>query len=250
MSFTESIKRCMGKKYASIQGRAPMSEFWWFFLYVWGVLAILVLTISGIGSSFNQSRKVESVIGIVALIWWVVHIIPYLCVLVRRFHDSDTSGMNLFWLLVPYFGPIWILVIAISSKSPGINKYGYPYPQNDIRFTEQDYALLSMKLNQANMEVHGAPPCVYGYKCIPLEAIPFIQDWEAQKAHQTTVSRSNNETNIKNQYTEYLPNQSNEVYSKENPKEITKCCPSCGSPVREDGASFCWKCGSPLTEQT
>ena len=240
MSFTESIKRCMGKKYASIQGRAPMSEFWWFVLYLWGGPCILALIFTGIGSLFNKTNEVMPFYGGTIIVWWLVHIVPSLCVQVRRFHDSGHSGTNIFWVFIPYIGAIWILMLELTSGSKGINKYGYPYPQNYIRFTEQDFVLLSMKLNQANMEVYGAPPCVYGYKCIPLEAIPFIQKWEAGKVKQP-IPETSEETKGENTL---LFQSSNSNSSSTVIKKGEIICPKCGNAIKDKESMFCRYCGT------
>ena len=86
MTFSESIKRCMGSKFSSMTGRAPLSEFWWFILYYWiGFIAIGLLGF-GISSAFKKS---DNIALIVIILWWLVHFIPYICVLVRRFHDNN-----------------------------------------------------------------------------------------------------------------------------------------------------------------
>ena len=79
MTFTQSIKVCF-QKFAGFNGRAPRSEYWWFFLFT---LIVRVVTgwIPGLGI----------VISLVILL-------PSLAVTVRRLHDTNRTG---WWVLLP-----------------------------------------------------------------------------------------------------------------------------------------------------
>jgi len=101
------------KKYASFEGRASRSEFWWVGLFVWAVSVIL----GGIG---NQIEAVTYLAGLFQL----AVIVPYLAVGARRLHDTGRSGW--WWLigLVPCVGAIVLIVFwATGPKAEG-DKYG------------------------------------------------------------------------------------------------------------------------------
>lgn len=92
MTFGESISTCF-KKYATFDGRATRSEYWWFFLFTF-----LVSAATGIVS--------EMLSGLFTL----AVLLPSLAVGVRRLHDIDKSG----WFLLVWFIPIigWIVMIV------------------------------------------------------------------------------------------------------------------------------------------
>ncbi len=104
MSFVESIKICLTKKYSSFSGRASRSEFWFFYIFIligYIICFTLIMTIS-----FN-------------LFWLMVvfilgMIVPAIAVTTRRLHDINKSGWFQF---LPF--PVGILerVAATSSES-------------------------------------------------------------------------------------------------------------------------------------
>ena len=96
MTFGESIKTCFSK-YATFEGRASRSEFWWFFL----------LTCVG------------GYIPVVGWLFALASIIPYLAVSVRRLHDTGHCG---WWCLCP----IYNLVLFARASDEGANEYGEP----------------------------------------------------------------------------------------------------------------------------
>ena len=42
MNFINSIKICYTKKYAKFEGRASRSEFWYFILFYYGIIALTI----------------------------------------------------------------------------------------------------------------------------------------------------------------------------------------------------------------
>jgi uncharacterized membrane protein YhaH (DUF805 family) len=104
MTFGESISTCFSK-YATFEGRASRSEYWWFFLFaLLGSLATGMLgpVLSGLFS--------------------LAILLPSLAVGARRLHDIDKSGWFLLVGLVPLVGWIILIVWAVQeSKEP--NRY-------------------------------------------------------------------------------------------------------------------------------
>ena len=129
MSFTEAVRTCISK-YATFDGRATRSEFWWFYLFIVLVSAIgyipfLILAALGSGDS-----GVSTIFGILAVIWMIVWIIamialiiPQLAVGCRRLHDRGQSGWLQLLLLVPC-GNIVLIVFWVMEGTPGDNAYG------------------------------------------------------------------------------------------------------------------------------
>ena len=74
MTFTESIRTCVIKKYLDWNGRASRSEFWWFYL-----TSTILCSVTN---------------GIVGLLLFC----PMICATTRRLHDTGRSG---WWQLMP-----------------------------------------------------------------------------------------------------------------------------------------------------
>lgn len=103
MTFTESISTCFSK-YATFDGTASRSEYWWFFLFL--VLTGLVLSMAS---------------DTVAAIFNLATIIPSLAAGARRLHDTDRSGWWQLLLLIPIIG--WIAVIVLLAQESKPNRY-------------------------------------------------------------------------------------------------------------------------------
>ena len=101
MTFGESISTCFSK-YATFDGRATRSEFWWFYLFT-----VLASAAAGLIS--------ETVSGLFSL----AVLLPSLAVGARRLHDVDKSAWFLLLWLIPIIG--WIVLIfwnVQDSKEP------------------------------------------------------------------------------------------------------------------------------------
>ena len=89
-SFGQAISSCF-KRYATFDGRASKSEFWWFSLFC------VLLGITYIGS--------------------LVTLLPSLAVAWRRMHDVGKPGA---FCLIPIYG----LILCFQDSQPGPNQYG------------------------------------------------------------------------------------------------------------------------------
>lgn len=83
MDFMTAVRICLTEKYATFQGRARRSEYWWFFLF-----AVVLSIVS-------------------SLIWWVLYLLVALALLApalgagfRRLQDTGRPG----WYIVIPFG--------------------------------------------------------------------------------------------------------------------------------------------------
>ena len=118
MDIQQSIKTCF-KKFATFDGRASRSEYWWFqFFYILVVIVAVILDGVLVGGNLETAGALEIVSQLILLL-------PALAVTARRLHDVDRSG---WWMLVgitivgliPLF--IWWLAPGTNKK----NKYGNP----------------------------------------------------------------------------------------------------------------------------
>ena len=114
MDFWSAVKSVFGK-YATFQGRACRSEYWYFYLFdiiVLLIAAIIDLAIFG------------SDVSVVGSIWALATLIPIIAVGVRRLHDIDRTGWWLLLSLIPLIGWIILLVWFCTRGTAGSNRFG------------------------------------------------------------------------------------------------------------------------------
>jgi uncharacterized membrane protein YhaH (DUF805 family) len=113
------------KKYATFAGRARRREYWMFTLWNFIVCAILGIVAT---VALSISPKAALITDMVLLAYCLLTLLPALSVTVRRLHDTSRSG-GWFWIcLVPFVGPIVLLVFTLLDSAPGTNLYG-PSPK-------------------------------------------------------------------------------------------------------------------------
>lgn len=101
MTFGESISTCFAK-YATFEGRASRSEYWWFFLFT--------LLASVASSIVSETLSALFSLGV---------LLPSLAVGARRLHDINRSGWFLLLWLIPIVGWIVLIVWAVQEgKEP------------------------------------------------------------------------------------------------------------------------------------
>lgn len=137
MTFSQSLKTCLLKKYFFVfKGRASRSEFWWFMLFILVVDA----------ASFLIFGRLPARPGIsLSLIVSLLLLPPNLGVTVRRFHDRNLRG---WWIIIPIASVfLWMaggqqssqmmdilnmlmglgyLLILILPGQPETNRFGPP----------------------------------------------------------------------------------------------------------------------------
>ena len=140
MTFGQSIKYCFSN-YATFNGRASRSQFWWFILFTTIVSLILAvpyyvglatsprsLEISGSNASalYTELNGLAIFGLIITIIWGLATLLPTLAVGCRRLHDTDRSGwwQLLYFLCCCIVGPIVIIVFWCLPGTPGPNRFG------------------------------------------------------------------------------------------------------------------------------
>lgn len=126
MSFTQAISSVFGK-YAVFHGRASRSEFWWWFLFVMLLFAVLnlidgyfILPMLGFEPFEENGGQPLSVLVALGVF------LPNLAVAIRRLHDSDRTG---WWILigfVPVVGIVVLIYFYVQRGTEGSNSHGEP----------------------------------------------------------------------------------------------------------------------------
>lgn len=138
MSFLESVRTCL-KKYATISGRASRAEFWWFQVFI-SLIPMLIISITLVFMAYAyymqlQGEKASEILGFaffasmmalaaIAQISYLAFLVPNICVLIRRFHDTGHSGYEILYGLIPMVGVIYCLVLCCLPSDEGTNQYG------------------------------------------------------------------------------------------------------------------------------
>jgi len=119
------------KKYATFQGRATRSEFWYFQLV--NFLITLIIYVPIIILSLNHiDDSIIIFLGALFLLYTLGTFLPQLGVMVRRLHDTGRSGWWYFINIIP-FGSIVFLIFLTQNSKRGSNEYGEnPKEQNNI----------------------------------------------------------------------------------------------------------------------
>ena len=106
MDFKKSVKTCF-QKYATFNGRASRSEFWYFWLLNYAVYAILLIL----------SNKVPALgfLFIALGIFFLATLIPFTAVAARRLHDVNKSG---WFQIIPL--PFLLLAGVLLPKIPSV----------------------------------------------------------------------------------------------------------------------------------
>ena len=98
MNMKEAVTSAVFKKYATIEGRASRSEFWWFtlFLVLGGILFDVLDAV--LGWQFGEPDIFGNRPGVLNLLYNLAVLVPIVCVTARRLHDVNRSG---WWMLIP-----------------------------------------------------------------------------------------------------------------------------------------------------
>lgn len=124
MTLSDSVKVCLDK-YATMRGRAPRSEYWWFVFFNWLVFIVVAVIFGLIGLAINGYEGAIITICVGYPLVCLALLIPNICVIVRRLHDTGHSGFWYFITFVPLIGGLWFLYLMIKD-SDDENEYGLP----------------------------------------------------------------------------------------------------------------------------
>ena len=124
MKFTESINTCLNKC-TKTNGRASLSEYWWFYLFCYLVTIVALILFSLIGYTISGIEGLLVSLPICSFLCGIVNFFLMLAVTIRRLHDTGHSGFWYFIIFVPLIGSIWLLILLLTSNNEE-NEYGLP----------------------------------------------------------------------------------------------------------------------------
>jgi len=134
MGFFEAINSVFAG-YFRFTGRAPRSEYWWFFLFE--VLAISVLgfvdfrmVLSAVeAEGSNQAALLAiSPFDFMLVYYFIATFVPRLAVTIRRLHDVGLSGFFYLFYFVPIVGALVVLVLTLLPSEADDNMHGAHRP--------------------------------------------------------------------------------------------------------------------------
>jgi uncharacterized membrane protein YhaH (DUF805 family) len=127
IGLVDAVKRVF-KKYATFNGCASRSEYWWWTLFTFLTYLLLGLLTYAVGvATSRDGGRTPGALAIPLIILLMVFIlgilVPMLALTVRRLHDAGYSGLLALLLLLPYLGSLIILIFALLPSSPAGAKY-------------------------------------------------------------------------------------------------------------------------------
>lgn len=114
MTFETAIRTCLSN-YATFTGRAPRSEFWWFYLFT-----VLV------GIAALAADEALALDDLLPAVTNLVLLLPSLAAGARRLHDMGRSGWWLLLFLIPLIGLIVLIFWWVRPSEPYANAHGAP----------------------------------------------------------------------------------------------------------------------------
>lgn len=111
MDFGTAVKTGFSK-FATFEGRASRSEYWFYTLFVFATSVVLNIIDAVTG------------IGVLSVIFALVTLIPGIAVAVRRLHDTDRAGWWYLLALIPLIGWIVLIIWFCGRGTTGDNRFG------------------------------------------------------------------------------------------------------------------------------
>ena len=122
MNMSQAVSTVLIKKYATFNGRAGLSEYWWFILFL--VLGNLVFSgldsFLGTTAGFMYQGNIEIKTSLFNGIFSLLTFIPSVAVAARRLHDVNKSGWwQLLMLTIIGIFPLvyWLLKKPVDKSN-------------------------------------------------------------------------------------------------------------------------------------
>ena len=112
----DAWKDVVTKTYANFSGRLGLSCFWWFVLVNFIVEVVLLILV----------MAVHPIFWVLYVGYALAVIVPSIAAGVRRLHDTGKSGWFVLLGLIPFVGPIILIVLFAQKGEAEANAYGPP----------------------------------------------------------------------------------------------------------------------------
>jgi uncharacterized membrane protein YhaH (DUF805 family) len=112
------------RRYADFTGRSQRKEFWMFQLIYVALFVVGIVCIGGTTTMFGGISSFGSMVVVLIVLALLGLFVPLLAVQVRRLHDQDKSGWIALLNLLPYVGPLLMLIFMLIDGTPGPNRFG------------------------------------------------------------------------------------------------------------------------------
>jgi uncharacterized membrane protein YhaH (DUF805 family) len=115
------------RRYADFSGRSRRKEYWMFVLLN---VILSAISLGALAVTYYADMSESAMTTIVTPIFFLhglaslIFIIPGLAVTIRRLHDTDRSGWNILFGLIPLVGALLLLVFYITEGTQGPNRFG------------------------------------------------------------------------------------------------------------------------------
>ena len=133
MGFPESIISVFAGTFR-FSGRAPRSEFWWFFLFeIFAVIVLAMIDAKTVMQVIAQSSGSPDLFtglnpfALTLVYYSILTFFPRMAVTVRRLHDVGLSGWFYLIYFVPVVGGLVVMIIMMLPSESGGNKFGPPH---------------------------------------------------------------------------------------------------------------------------
>ena len=123
VGFSDAVRRGYRKYLGTFDGRAVLGEYWWFALYVMGVVFALAVLDGLITGSTSEG----GVLAKLAAFFYLAHLLPIISLTIRRLHDTGRSGATWAYTLIPVVGGFIVFVFLCGSTKREADKFGPPY---------------------------------------------------------------------------------------------------------------------------
>lgn len=111
------------------EGRIGRLKYWLGGLLQAILLFVVALVVLGLlaFNSFTSDFNMTATGWMAVFAIWLFGVWTHAALVVKRYHDLDKSGWWFLMLLVPFIGPIWVIIeCGFFAGTQGVNRYGSP----------------------------------------------------------------------------------------------------------------------------
>ena len=109
----------------SFKGRINRATYWVYTLTLTLLTIIAIMCMAILSDAVLDVEDSDLLVGVLVIPTVILIYYISLALHTKRFHDTNRSGWNYLWSLIPCFGGFYILVVCGCIKGTGTeNKYG------------------------------------------------------------------------------------------------------------------------------